>query len=56
MGGSIVTENPKAGSLKTSEGFRGGTTQIYWENEDGAGGGRYRKSHQKLLGGITSVT
>ena len=40
------------GSLKTLEGFRGGTTQICLENEDMCGD---RESHQKLLGGITSV-
>ena len=32
--GSVVTENPKGGSLKTLEGFRRGTTQICLENED----------------------
>ena len=32
-GESVVTENPKGGSLKTLEGFRGGTTQICLENE-----------------------
>ena len=37
-GGSIVTENPKGGSLKTLEGFRGGTTQIRLENEEMSGG------------------
>ena len=34
------------------EEFRGGTTQIYLENEDIEGD---RESHQKLLGRITSV-
>ena len=38
-GGAVVTENPKGGSLKTSEGFRVGITQICVENEDGGGGG-----------------
>ena len=52
-GGSVVTENPKGGSLKSLEGFRGGTTQIRLENEDKRGGDR--ESHQKLLGRITSV-
>ena len=33
-GGSVVTENPKGGLLKTLEGLRGGTTQICLENED----------------------
>ena len=37
-GGSVVTENPKGGSLKNLEGFRGGTTQICLENEDMGGG------------------
>ena len=55
-GGSVVTENPKGGSLKSLEGFRGGTTQIRLENEDKkGGGGGDRESHQKLLGRITSV-
>ena len=31
---SVVTENPKGGSLKTLEGFRGGTNQICLKNED----------------------
>ena len=54
-GGSVVTENPKGGSLKSLEGFRGGTTQIRLENEDKKGRGGNRESHQKLLGRITSV-
>ena len=54
-GGSVVTENPKGGSLKSLEGFRGGTTQIRLENEDKREGGGDRESHQKLLGRITSV-
>ena len=45
-----MTENPKGGSLKTLEGFIGGTTQICLENED-LGGGK-RESHQTLLGGL----
>ena len=52
-GGSVVTENPKGGSLKTSRGFRVGITQICLENEDRGRGDR--ESHQKLLGGITAV-
>ena len=43
----------RGGSLKTLEGFRGGTTQICWENEHMGRGDR--ESYQKLLGGITSV-
>ena len=31
-GGSVVTENPKGGSLKTLEEFRGEITQICLEN------------------------
>ena len=38
----------RGGSLKTLEGFRGGTTQICAENEDMGG---IRESHQMLLGG-----
>ena len=37
-GGSVVTENPSGGSMKTLEAFRGGTTQICLENEDMVGG------------------
>ena len=52
LGGSVITENPKGGgSLKTVEGFRGGTTQICLENEDIEGS---RKS-SKVIRGITSV-
>ena len=36
-GESVVTDNPKGGTLKTLEGFRGGTTQICLENEDMGG-------------------
>ena len=48
-------------SLKTLEESRGRTTQISSENEDMSDmwgqtcGGEDRESHQKLLGGITSV-
>ena len=44
-GGSVITENPKGGSLKTSEEFRGGTTQICLENEDMGGGGSRKSSN-----------
>ena len=58
-GGSARNWEPKRGeSLKTLEGFGGGTTQICLENEDiggGGGGGEDRESHQMLLGGITAV-
>ena len=37
-GGSVVTENPSGGSMKTLEAFRGETTQICLENEDMVGG------------------
>ena len=49
-GGSVVTENPKGGSLKSLEGFRGGTTQIRLENEDkrGGGGGGSRQSSKVI--------
>ena len=50
-GGSVVTENPKGGSLKNLEGFRGGTTQICLKNEDMGWGGGDCESHQTLLGG-----
>ena len=36
-GVSVVTENPKGGSLKTLEGLREGTNQICSENEDMGG-------------------
>ena len=52
LGGSVITENPKGGgSLKTVEGFRGGTTPICLENEDIEGS---RKS-SKVIRRITSV-
>ena len=52
LGGSVITESPKGGgTLKTVEGFRGGTTQICLENEDMGGS---RKS-SKVIRGITSV-
>ena len=52
-GGSVVTENPKGGCLKTLEGFRGGTTQICLENEDmgGGGGGLKTRELSKVIGG-----
>ena len=52
-GGSVVTENPKGGIAESFGRIRRGTTQICLENE-GMGRGD-RESHQKLLGGITSV-
>ena len=48
-GGSVVTENPKGGSLKSLEGFRGGTTQIRLENEDKRGGGRGSRKSSKVI-------
>ena len=47
-GGSVVTENPKGGSLQSLERFRGGTTQIRLENEDKRGGGGSRKSSKVI--------
>ena len=41
--------------MKTLEGFRRETAQIFLENKDMGGGGGDRESHKKLLGGITSV-
>ena len=43
--------------MKTVEGFRRETAQIFLENKDmgNGGGGGARESHKKLLGGITSV-
>ena len=40
----------EGGSLKTLEGFRGGTTQICLENEDMGGGGGSRKSSNVIRG------
>ena len=40
--------------MKALERFRGEAAQIILENKD-MGGGEDRESHQKLLGGITSV-
>ena len=54
MGDQSQLRTQKEGSLKTLEGFRGGTTQIFLENEDMGGGGD-RESPQMLLGRITSV-
>ena len=44
MGDQSQLRTQKEGSLKTLEGFRGGTTQIFLENEDMGGGGGSRKS------------
>ena len=44
MGDQSQLRTQKEGSLKTLEGFRGGTTHIFLENEDmGGGGGGARK-------------
>ena len=40
----------KGGSLKTSEGFRGGITQICLENEDDGAGGGSQKSSKVIRG------
>ena len=47
-GGQPLLRTQKGESLKTLEGFRGGTTQVCLENEDVVGG---RESHQTFLGG-----
>ena len=45
MGDQSQLRTQKEGSLKTLEGFRGGTTHIFLENEDmGGWGGGSRKS------------
>ena len=44
MGDQSQLRTQKEGSLKTLEGFRGGTTQIFLENEDMGGGRGSRKS------------
>ena len=49
-GGSVVTENPEWGALKSLEGFRGGTTQICLENEDMGEGGDREKSSRVIRG------
>ena len=49
-GGSVVTENPKGGSLKTLEGFSRGTTQICLENEGNGRGRGIRKSSNVFRG------
>ena len=49
---SVVTENPKEGSLKTYDGLRGGTTKFVSKMKTWGGD---RESHQMLLGRITSV-
>ena len=45
---SVVTENPKGGSLKTLDGLRGGPPNLFGKWGD-------RESHQMLLAGFTSV-
>ena len=37
---SVVTENPKGGSLKTLDGLRGGTTKFVWKMKTWGGGSR----------------
>ena len=44
---SVVTENPKGGSLKTLDGLRGGATKFVWKMKTWGD----RESHQMLLGG-----
>ena len=52
--GSVVTEKPKGGITENFGRIQRGTTQICLENQD-IGGKGDGKSHQILLGGITSV-
>ena len=52
--GSVVTEKPKGGITENFGRIQRGTTQICLENQD-IGGRGDGKSHQILLGGITSV-
>ena len=51
----ILRSTQKGVSLKTLEGFKRGTTQIFLENEDIKRGGGDHEIHQMLLGRITSV-
>ena len=57
-GGSVVTENPKEGSLKTLEGFRGrrwgGHLNLLEKGRHGGGGGS-RKSSKVIRGDHFSV-
>ena len=53
-GGSVVTENPKAGIAENFGRILIGDEDVV--GEGGGGGAGDRESHQKLLGGITSVT
>ena len=46
---SVVTENPKGGSLKTLDGLRGGTTKFVWKMKTW-GGGESRKSSNVIRG------
>ena len=43
--------SPKGGSLKTLEGFKGGTTQICLENKDMWGGGGGSRKSSKVIRG-----
>ena len=45
MGDQSQLRTQKEGSLKTLEGFRGGTTQIFLENEDMGGEGSRKSSN-----------
>ena len=52
--GSVVTEDPKGGSLKTLEGFKRRPLKFAWKMKTWGGGGD-RESNQMLLGGVTSL-
>ena len=45
---SVVTENPKGGSLKTLDGLRGGTTKFVWKMK--TWGRESRKSSNVIRG------
>ena len=52
-GGSAVTENPKGRITENFGRIQGGPLKFVWKIKSWGGGDR--ESHQKLLGGITSV-
>ena len=54
-GGSVLTENPKGGIAENfGRSQRGKPLKFAWKMKT-CGGGGIGESHQKLLGGITSV-
>ena len=50
-GGSVLTENPKGGSLKTLEGFRGGNHSNLLGKMKTCGGGGDRRESSKVIRG-----